>query len=70
MYQGSVAEVHCPRCQAVAYRVRRRWIDRLISLFRPVRRYRCHEFRCDWEGNIPVADLKAAQTTRPAPPPV
>lgn len=70
MYQGSVVEVHCPRCQAVAYRVRRRWIDRLISLFRPVRRYRCQEFRCGWEGNIHVTDLKAARPTRAAPPPV
>jgi hypothetical protein len=69
MYQGSVVEVHCPRCRSVAYRVRRRWIDRLTSLFRPARRYRCQEFRCGWEGNVPVAELQALRGTRVSHPP-
>jgi hypothetical protein len=33
-------------------RVRRRWPDRLVSLFRPVRRYRCCSIGCAWEGNL------------------
>lgn len=54
MYQGSQPEIHCPRCNAVAYRVRRRWVDRLASLFRPVHRFQCQDSRCRWAWNIPV----------------
>lgn len=69
MYQSSVVEIPCPRCQSVAYRVRRRWVDRLTSLFRPVRRYRCQEFRCAWEGNVPMAELQALRESRASHPP-
>jgi hypothetical protein len=36
--------------------VRRRLIDRLVSLLTPVRRYRCHAkgWGCGWEGNLRV----------------
>lgn len=39
----------CPLCGEVVARIRRRAIDRLVSLIRPVHRYRC---RCGWEGNL------------------
>ncbi|MBX9630911.1 MAG: hypothetical protein K2X67_10350 [Burkholderiales bacterium] len=68
MYQGSVIEVHCPRCNAVAFRVRRRWVDKFTSLFRPVRRFRCQEFRCGWEGNVPLSELHAQGVGRSVPP--
>lgn len=68
MYQGSVIEVHCPRCNAVAFRVHRRWVDKLTSLFRPVRRFRCQEFRCGWEGNVPLSELHAQGVGRSVPP--
>jgi len=48
----------CPRCNAPVDRVRRRVIDRLLSLFTPVQRYRCHAMDCDWEGNLPQKSLK------------
>ncbi len=42
----------CPHCGKPLDRVRRRLIDRLVSLFAPVRRYRCRNFSCRWEGNL------------------
>jgi hypothetical protein len=32
--------------------VRRRFIDRLLSLILPVHRYRCNSLGCHWEGNL------------------
>lgn len=45
-------EPACPECTGWLYRVRRRLIDRLISLIFPVVRYRCSSMGCDWEGNL------------------
>ncbi len=45
-------QVRCPRCNGRAERIRRRLFDRIVSLFTPVRRYRCwsHDFK--WEANL------------------
>lgn len=43
----------CPVCGGALKRIRRRPVDRLVSLFRPVMRYRCTAPRCDWMGNLP-----------------
>jgi hypothetical protein len=42
----------CPDCHSSLNRVPRRFIDRLVSLVYPVRRYHCRSFDCDWEGNL------------------
>jgi len=42
----------CPRCGGKLIRVRRRFADRLLSLVRPVRRYRCRRADCLWEGTL------------------
>ena len=42
----------CPLCGSSVERVHRRFVDRLLSLVRPIRRYRCKGFNCDWEGNL------------------
>jgi hypothetical protein len=42
----------CPRCGGVAYRMPRRWIDRLTSHFRPVWRYSCQRLGCRLEFNL------------------
>jgi hypothetical protein len=42
--------------------VRRRFIDRLISLVRLQYRYRCRSMGCSWEGSFPA-------TRRPGAPP-
>lgn len=54
-YPGDPANKHvCPRCKGPVDRVRRRFFDRLVSLVRPVRRYRCRAkgWDCDWEGTL------------------
>lgn len=43
----------CPRCGGVVHRAHRRGHDRLVGLFRDVRRYRCT--KCPWEGLLPVS---------------
>ena len=52
MYQAKARE--CPQCGAASYRVRRRPIDRVLSLLSPVQRYRCTLIGCGWEGNLAV----------------
>ena len=42
----------CPLCGSSVERVHRRVVDRLLSLLRPIRRYRCKGFNCAWEGNL------------------
>lgn len=42
----------CPKCGCPAQRVPRRLIDRLLSRFTPVERYRCLSPACVWEGNL------------------
>jgi len=44
----------CPQCGAASYRVRRRPIDRVLSLLSPLERYRCTLIGCGWEGNVAV----------------
>lgn len=45
-------KMSCPRCGGSIYRIRRRFVDRVISLFTAVRRYRCTDCDCRWEGNL------------------
>jgi hypothetical protein len=42
----------CPRCKGPVYRIRRRFADRVLSLFVPVRRYRCSSWACGWTGTL------------------
>jgi hypothetical protein len=51
----SNSELTCPLCgEGYLIRIHRRVIDRLLSLFMPVYRFRCLCFSCQWEGNIRV----------------
>jgi hypothetical protein len=52
----------CPLCGEPVQRIRRRPIDRLLSLFFPVRRYRCVQFRCGWEGTLRVRKQSRQRT--------
>ncbi|WP_184201580.1 hypothetical protein [Chitinimonas taiwanensis] len=45
----------CPRCQGDTFRIPRNLLDRLISRFVLVHRYRCHSLRCGWEGRVRVS---------------
>jgi len=42
----------CPLCHGTMNRIPRRFVDLVLSMFIPVRRYRCRSFDCDWEGNL------------------
>jgi hypothetical protein len=42
----------CPICGATTIRSRRRSVDRLLSAVISVRRFRCSELGCGWEGNV------------------
>jgi len=45
-------DLRCPRCQGALIRIKRRPIDRVISLLFPRRRYRCVAIGCGWEGSL------------------
>lgn len=40
----------CPACNGSTERVARRFLDRLLSILIPVKRYRCTSATCAWEG--------------------
>ena len=40
----------CPRCGSDLRRTHRRWRDRLVNLYLPVRRYGCNGRGCSWSG--------------------
>ncbi len=48
----AISNCKCPLCAGYAVRIRRRYIDRIISLFNTVHRYQCQEYKCRWKGNI------------------
>jgi hypothetical protein len=54
--KDSVSKI-CPRCGEPVFRIRRRLIDRVISVVRPVQRYRCDALQCQWTGNLPHLPL-------------
>ncbi|CAN5449359.1 hypothetical protein BH10PSE16_BH10PSE16_43090 [soil metagenome] len=51
-------KIVCPQCGDTATRVKRRLRDRLVSLIKPVKRYRC-DF-CNWTAALPLDDTKAS----------
>jgi hypothetical protein len=53
----------CPRCRGFAYRTKRRLRDRLVSIVKPVKRYRCDY--CGWSGAI-QADLVPTKAVDPS----
>lgn len=46
----ALTTLRCPKCGGAIHRVHRRWHDRLISFYVPVRRYRCADGQCHWQG--------------------
>ena len=42
----------CAKCGYEMIRVRRRFIDRLLSILNPVRRFRCSNLGCRYECNL------------------
>jgi len=54
----------CPRCHSPAYRVPRRFVDVLLSVFVAMHRYRCSAMGCSWEGNLRVPSLRGRASSR------
>ena len=48
----SVASCRCPDCGDIVSRISRRPFDRMLSMFVSLRRYRCPNVLCLWEGNL------------------
>lgn len=42
----------CPRCHSAVFNVSRRLNDLFLSIFIPLRRYRCISMKCSWEGTL------------------
>jgi hypothetical protein len=55
---------HCPACSAPLDRVHRHAVDRWVSLFRSVHRYRCIDPACGWEGVLGRDRVGAADEMR------
>jgi hypothetical protein len=53
---------HCPHCGGELQRVHRHSIDRVISVFVPVRRYRCTNRECNWSGRRVYAGSSRGST--------
>ena len=51
----------CPECAGEISRATRLPVDRLVSLVKPVRRYRCSNFTCQWEGHLRIDKLADAR---------
>jgi hypothetical protein len=52
----------CPRCHSAVFNVSRRLTDLILSLFTPVRRYRCISMKCSWEGTLREKKSRLAET--------
>jgi hypothetical protein len=50
IHNPALALLRCPQCDGDIHRVHRHAFDRLISLYVPVRRYRCVNDQCRWHG--------------------
>ena len=48
-----LSSVSCPHCgQHKLQRIHRRLVDRLLGSFVTLRRFKCCDSRCHWEGNL------------------
>ena len=55
-------DLRCPQCSFELIRVQRRFVDSLVSVFMPVRRFRCTSLACGFECN-----QRIRQPKRPLP---
>ena len=62
----ALVDTHCPRCGGELKRVHRNFIDRAISIFVSVRRYRCANHECGWSGRR-VSTSSGRGSAKPAP---
>jgi hypothetical protein len=58
------SDLHCPQCGGELTRMHRRWSDRVLGWFVPLRRYQCRNHDCAWQG-LRVYRSKRAERARP-----
>ncbi len=60
MHSPALTTIRCPRCQGALHRVHRRSLDRVLSWYVPLRRYRCASRQCGWGGVriVPASDRR------------
>ncbi len=58
MHAPALTTGSCPRCGGVIHRVHRHRLDRAISWYLPVHRYRCSNGECEWGGLRVVSAAK------------
>ncbi len=58
MHRPALTVITCPVCGSELRQVHRQPIERLIDWYIPLRRYRCRNHDCNWEG----LKVKAAKT--------
>lgn len=63
LHAQSLTEISCPRCGSEIHRVHRHAVDRLVDCYVPVRRYRCWNNECRWQG----LRVRNPSSPRPAP---
>lgn len=59
IYPGLVAR-RCPECDGELLRAIRLPVDRLVSVYKPVHRYRCQSFDCQWQGRLALESTATA----------
>jgi hypothetical protein len=57
-FLGDAEPVMCPKCGRHALRIRRRPLDRVVSVFGTVWRFRCSDPACDWAGNVRMRPMR------------
>jgi hypothetical protein len=62
----ALVDAHCPQCGGGLQRVHRQFADRAVSIFVPVRRYRCTNRDCGWSG-MRVSTHSGRGRAKPAP---
>ncbi len=62
----ALAATVCPKCGGPIHRIHRMPLDRVVSVYVPVRRYRCHNGECKWSGLRVGRHQVSSRRTRPA----
>lgn len=66
LHNPALSSLTCPECSGALHRVHRTRLDHLINMFVPVRRFRCANRECKWQG-LRVYSTRSASASHPRP---